>query len=135
MFFEPKFFWTKHFLVPQKKCCMDIIYTHPKKILAQKNLLTNFLGQKFFLYKTYFQSKTFSGPKVFFRPKFFWATMFFLDLKCFIRSKMFFEQKFCLDQTFSCVPRTNVAWTFVSRKVLPKAYSNNCLIGNKHIKI
>ena len=57
--------------------------------------------------------------------------MFFLDPKCF------FEPKISLDQTISRVtrvPRTNVAWTYVSGKVLPRAYSNSCSNGNKHFK-
>ena len=50
--------------------------------------------------------------------------------KCFFRSKMLFEPKVFLDQK-----RRNGAWTYVSGKVLPRAYSNNCSIGNKHFLI
>ena len=48
---------------------------------------------------------------------------------------MVFEPKIVLDQTISFVPRTNVVWTYVSGKVLPRAYSDYCSIGNKHLKI
>ena len=89
---------------------------------------------------------TFLWTIIIFRQKTFWTKSFFPDQnpfwpQCFLypkyvfRSKMFLEPKLSLDQTFSCVPRINFAWTYVSGKVLPRAYSNNCSIGNKHFKI
>ena len=106
-----------------------------QKFFSLKFLLTkNFFWPTFFLTRFFFDQNFFL-TKIFLWPKFFWATMLFLDPKCFFRSKMFFEPKVFLDQTFFCVPRRNGAWTYVSGKVLPRAYSNNCSIGNKHFKI
>ena len=95
------------------------IFRH--KICCDKKKI---FGQKFL-----FGSIVFFGQKLFSDQKFYWEKFFFLD------QKFLFGPKNVLDQTSLCVPRKNVAWTYVFGKVLPRVYSNNRSIGNKHNKI
>ena len=128
-FWDQKFFLIKSLFLGKnyfqtKNCFWRKKISGPKVFVRTKN----FFGPKFFFYQNFFWPK-------FFLTKFFLATMLFLCPKCFFRSKMFFEPKVFLDQTFFFVPRRYGAWTYVSGKVLPRAYSINCSIGNKHFSI